>query len=329
MKIIITGGHITPALALIPLLKKKHQVLFVIRKNAYEGNTGLSFEYKTSQALGVPYKIINTGRLQRRLSMRTIPSLVKIPIGVFQAVFILSSFRPDVVLSFGGYVAFPVCFVAWLFGIPIVTHEQTIKTGLANKIIAFFAKKVCVSFPQAMSSFPKEKVVHTGNPLRKEILTPAKSPVWFSAKEDFPVIYITGGSGGSHTINMFVDEIRENLLMKYIVIHQAGLSYDFEEAEKQKKQLPLNLQKRYFARDHITGSELAWIYRNAAFLVGRSGANTVYEILALRVPSLLLPFNEEQMENAKLVEEEGLATIRIDDELTGKTFLTAIEDMIV
>lgn len=336
MRLIVTGGHITPALALLPTLRKKHEILFIIRKTAYEGDSRLSFEAKTVQALDVPYNIINTGRLQRHFSWHTIPSLLRLPLGFVQSLSILRAFRPNVVLSFGGYVALPVCFAAFILGIPIVTHEQTASNeGLANRIIALFAKKICVSFRNSASFFPRKKVIYTGNPIRQELLkSPKMPPSWIREiikKDKAPVIYITGGSGGSHTINTNVLIILEDLLKKYIVIHQTGtiaLFNDYEEVLKEERELPLYLQKRYLRRNHVTGEELAWIYPNISLLVGRSGANTVYEILALTVPSLLLPLNEEQMANAKLAQEFGLAKIIRDEKLTAHTLFSTIESMV-
>lgn len=337
MKVVITGGHITPALGLLPLLKKKHELLFLIRKNTYEGDRGESFEYKTIQTLGLPYRIIHAGRLNRRFTPYTLISLLKIPLGFLQAFHILIQARPTVVLSFGGYIALPVCLAAALLGIPIVTHEQTVKAGLANRIIAFFAKKVCISLKESATLFPKEKIVFTGNPLRKELLTAPKEPPSFlrevsnppAGGEKLPILYITGGGGGAHTLNQHVLTILPALLQKHIVVHQVGASQmfsDYDDACRKKDTLPPDLQKRYIPKTHLTSEELAWLYRHIAFLIGRSGANTVYEILTFGLPSLLIPLNDEQTANAKLVEEAGIGETLFDDTLTAEELLAAVQN---
>lgn len=335
MKLAITGGHLTPALALLPHLKK-HSLLFIIRKHTYEGDSGPSFEYETIKTLGIPFTILTAARLQRKFTVYTIPSILKFPIAFFQSLRILIQFRPDVVFSFGGYVALPVCLAAFLLRIPIVTHEQTASNaGLANRIIGMFAQKVCVAFKEALEYFPKDKVVLTGNPVREELFSPpTNSPFLTLAKK--PLIYITGGSGGSHDINMFISSILERLLVDYTVIHQVGsveIFHDWEVLLEKKKNLPKLLAQRYIPRKHFSAHELAWIYRNAHLLVGRSGANTVYEILTFGIPSLLIPLvvgaNKEQEGNARLVEKVGLGKVLPQEDLSTEQLLKAISEMVV
>lgn len=321
MKLVITGGHFTPAAALLPLLQKEFSVLFVLRKYAYEGDSALSFEYKTIEKSGIPFRIISAGRLQRKLTIYTIPALLKFPVGFIQSLFILAKYRPNIVLSFGGYVALPVCLAAFILKIPVVTHEQTIRSGLANKIIAIFAKKICVTFKESLAYFPKNKTVLTGNPIRKELFHPAGKPP-FPIKSNLPIIYITGGSGGSHFINELIASILPDLLQKYTVIHQIG------ESEK----MPVNLSERYIFKKRFEVEQLAWIYHNIALLLGRSGANTVYEVLTFSIPSLFIPLGwaggSEQEENAMLVEKIGLGKVLPQETTTDKTLLSAIDNLV-
>lgn len=331
MKIVITGGHITPALALLPILLKKHDILFVVRKHTYEGDEGTSFEYDVLKKQNAPFTTITAGRLQRRFTRYTIPSFLKFPAGFVESLRILREFRPDLILSFGGYVALPVCLAGATLKIPIVIHEQTVKMGLANKLIATIARKICVSFRESLTYVPQSKSVLTGNPIRNELFhPPAKSP--FSLKEgSFPIIYVTGGSGGSHVINSLVGEILEPLLEKYIVIHQTGDSKqynDFERLGKKHETLSPSLQSRYIVRRFINEKELAWIYSHASLLIGRSGANTVYEVLAFGLPSLLIPLpwagGSEQEANADLVKKVGLGIVLTQEGLTGNKLFSEI-----
>ena len=335
MKIVLTGGHITPAIAMLPLLSS-HALLFVVRKHTYEGDTGGSYEYKTVQELGLPFKTIATGRLQRHFTIYTIPSLLRFPVGFLQSLFILASFKPNVIVSFGGYVALPVCLAGFLLKIPIVIHEQTVGAGLANKLTGFLAKKICVTFPQSGAFFPKQKVVHTGNPLRKELFDPPSTPPFGIPRHHrFPLIYVTGGSGGSHDINILIEELLEVLLREAIVVHQTGsieLFGDYSRLTKKAETLPKELRDCYIPKKHIAPSELAWLYGNASLLVGRSGANTVNEILTFRIPSLLIPLSVaaggEQEANAKLVENAGIGKVISQEGLTGAMLLGHIESMI-
>lgn len=335
MKILITGGHVTPALALLPRLQKKHKLFFVVRKYAFEKDVEPSFEYREITRLHIPYKTITAGRLPRSLTLDIIPSILKFPIGFAQSLGIIAAYKPDVVLSFGGYVGLPVCLAAFLFRIPIVTHEQTITLGLANKIIAFFAKKICLTFSETLGFVPKQKAVVTGNPIRKELFNPPRISPFPIKKLDFPIIYITGGSSGSHSINMLIYEILEKLLTKYIVIHQTGSSSynDFELLGKKVQTFSPYLQTRYIRRQQVRADELAWIYANAKLLVGRSGANTVNEILAFGIVSILIPLPwaaaAEQEANARIVEKVGLGKILLQENLTANVLASEIENAIV
>lgn len=323
MKLVITGGHFTPAWAMVPILQKEFSLLFVIRKHAYEGDSSFSFEYQTVQKLGLPFRVISAGRLQRRWTFYTLPALLKFPLGFLQSFLILIGYRPDIVLSFGGYVALPVALAAFILRIPVITHEQTIRAGLANKIIAYFAKKICVTFKESLWQFPKEKTVLTGNPIRKELFFSGQKPP-FPIKLGLPIIYINGGSGGSAYINEAISSILPRLLQKYIVIHQTGGSF--------APKLPAKLKERYIFKNWFEVQELAWIYRHISLLLGRSGANTVYEVLTFGIPAIFIPLSwagaSEQEQNAELAEKTGLAKVLPQKTLTNKVLLSAIDEMI-
>lgn len=332
MKIAITGGHFTPALSVIEHLSIDDEVLVIGRKTAYEGETSESFEYQMCKKLSIPFEVIDTGRLQRKLTNFTFLSLLKVPKSLIRSISILKKHKPDIVLSFGGYVALPIALSAFLLGIPVVTHEQTQSAGLANKIIARIAVIIFLSFEQSSRFFPKEKIILTGNPVRKEIFNVKKS---INVPKDHKIIYVTGGSGGSHFINMTIKEIIYDLLSKYVVIHQTGDSsvfLDYEELLLLKKTLPGKLFKRYVLRKYVLQDEIGWVLNNASLVISRSGINTVSELMALNIPSFLIPlphgqFNE-QLENAKLVKKVGLSDYVSQKEVTSKLLLGKIEYMI-
>lgn len=332
MKILITGGHFSPALAVIKVLPKDTEVLVVGRKHSFEGDTAPSYEYMVCEKLGIPFKSLTTGRLQRKLTKSTLLSIAKLPIGFAQAVKIMSDFKPDVVFTCGGYLALPVAYAARGQGVPIVVHEQTQGAGLTNKIIGKFAHTICTSFITSEKYFPKEKTILTGNPMRKELFE-EKTPVL--ALKGKKMIYITGGSAGSHYINKYVKEILPQLLEDYVVIHQTGRSAeykDFETMEDFSTTLPDNLRSRYIVRDFIFPDEIGWVLHNASLIIGRSGINTVYELLAFGKVCLLIPLphgqKNEQKENAQLVRDTGIGDfIEQNDSLTSEKLLEKINSM--
>ena len=197
-------------------------------------------------------------------------------------------------MSFGGYLALPVVIIAWFLGIPILTHEQTLVSGLANKIISKFAKKTLF-----------------GNPIRKEILD--LKPVKTSG------IFVTGGNQGSHVINLAVKKI----LNKYQVIHQTGDSKnnDYEDLVK------INKNTYKFLNAH----DMAKALNEATLVISRAGANITTELAFLGKPAILIPIpwssGNEQYLNAKKLVDAGTAEILEQKDLTGENLLKLISQM--
>src|SRR3989344_4276520 len=129
MKLVIIGGHLSPALSVIESISKGTEILFIGRKHSFEGDKAVSLEYKTIHSLGIKFRTIVSGRLQRKITRHTINSLFKFPIGIIQSLFILLKFKPDVVIGFGGYLSLPVAIVSFLLRIPVVIREQTLEAG--------------------------------------------------------------------------------------------------------------------------------------------------------------------------------------------------------
>jgi UDP-N-acetylglucosamine--N-acetylmuramyl-(pentapeptide) pyrophosphoryl-undecaprenol N-acetylglucosamine transferase len=335
MKIVVTaggGGHFSPALSVMKQLKKDDSVLFVGRKYAFEGDKTISFEYRTVQELGIPFKTITTGRLMRTLSPATLLSLGKIPYGFLQSLSILRRFRPDVVFSTGGYIALPVTVAAFFLHIPVIIHEQTMRAGLANKIAGKFAHTICLSWESSRAYFPKNRVVITGNPLREEFLSEKKAQKYFA--EELPMLFITGGSLGSHAVNVLIEDILPELLEKYTVIHQTGDAQehkDYERLEKQKDALPEKLKQRYLLKKFIAPDDVAGILRQAALVIARAGMNTIIELMYFHKPALLIPLpygqKNEQAENAALLKHLGLALVKNQKDLSAETLYTEIDHM--
>jgi UDP-N-acetylglucosamine--N-acetylmuramyl-(pentapeptide) pyrophosphoryl-undecaprenol N-acetylglucosamine transferase len=308
MKLLITGGHLAPALALIEeikRIKKDVDIIFVGRKYPTDKERTLSLEYKEISKKNLEFVSIEAGRLNRIISVSSLISFIRIPLGFIQAFFIINKYRPNKIMSFGGYLAFPVVFWGYIFRVPIFTHEQTIKPGLANRLISLFSKKIFVSFDEVKNNFPVNKTYVSGNPVKPSIFKTIEKP--FEIKKDRRVIYITGGSLGSHSINLHIKKILEPLLQKFIVIHQVGDTkeyHDYEDLLIIKNQLPKNLQHRYFLAKHFFDNQIGFIYNLADLVIGRAGANTFFELLALNKPALFIPLpwssGREQQHHAEI-----------------------------
>lgn len=340
MKIVVTaggGGHFAAALAVMQAMPKDWEVLMIGRKYAFEADKTISLEYQTAQALGIVFTSLPSSRLQRKWTKQTIPSLLKFPAGFFQAYRILQSHKPSLVLSFGGYSSLPVVLAASLLGIPIVLHEQTLQAGLANKISAYFARAVCLSWEASKRYFPANKTVVTGNPLNVAIMDKKSSLIQSVGTEEasLPLLYITGGSLGSHAINLLIEGCIEKLLEKYVVIHQTGdaLQYkDFDRLTEKRSRMSLSLQKRYILTKFVDPHELGSILGKATLVVARSGINTVSEMLYFGKMVLFIPLpiaaGNEQWENALFLKKQGLGEVFAQDTMTPEKLYEHIVSMV-
>lgn len=334
MKLIITGGHVTPALAVIGEIKKQPgtwEIYFIGRKFSYEGENTLSWEYDLITGHSIPFYNLDAGKLHRRVSIHALVSFMKIPLGFVRAFIYVRKLKPDAVLSFGGYLALPVSFAAWFLNIPVVTHEQTVKPGLSNKIIALFARKICLSFPPEKPGYYPQKTVITGNPLRPSVFEFQRPPD-FNIADHEKVIYLTGGNLGSHALNAVVKNILPDILGKYILIHQCGQSQtfrDYEDLQIIKSALPDNLRVRYYLNKYINDSEIGYVLNRSDLIISRSGANTVSEIAALGKPAIFIPLpwsgGGEQEDNARYLEKQGGALLILQKGLTSRILLSGIE----
>lgn len=343
MKIVFTGGHHNAALAVISALKQKCQIsnlpagkagakcqiFWMGHKYSMWRDKSVSAEYTEVTSLDIPFYNLKAGKFY---GVYNPIILLRIPLGFIQAVYYLIKIKPDLIVSFGGYLAVPVVLAGFLLKIPSITHEQTVVSGLANKLVAKFSKKVMVSWEYSKKYFPMDKVILTGLPLRKEIF---KKYGRIRFKNNLPTIYITGGKQGSHIINRVVGESLKELLLISNVIHQSGSSTLYDDYEKLlglKTKLSSNQAKNYVLKKYITSKEIGSVFQSCDLVVGRSGAHTSYELSALGKPALLIPIpktsHNEQYENAKLVRSMGNAEILLQKDLTKRTFLKTVKSMV-
>jgi UDP-N-acetylglucosamine--N-acetylmuramyl-(pentapeptide) pyrophosphoryl-undecaprenol N-acetylglucosamine transferase len=270
VRVLFTGGHAaTTAAAVIEeinLSKRGWRLYWIGVRNAIEGKKMATLESEMLPGLGVRFLPLITGRIQRRFTLWTIPSLFKIPLGFIQSFYYLVKIKPKVVLSFGGFVSFPVVFSAWLLRIPVVIHEQTAAVGRANKLSAHFASKIALAREGSIKYFPFRKCIITGNPVRKDI-----TKVKFKSKmETPPTIFVTCGSRGSQVVNGSVGGILRTLLGRYKVIHQTG-TIDIRKFSDIKQKLPQALRKNYEVIARIDSLNMPKVYQRSDIVV--SGDN--------------------------------------------------------
>lgn len=329
--IVLTGGHgATTALPVVEELKRRSKkkliwdIYWIGTSKAFEGKKIPSIESKILPKSGVKFKNIITGRVQRKFTFWTIPSLLKTPIGLLQAFFMLLTIKPKVILSFGGFASFPVVVSGWILRIPIVIHEQTSQAGRANRLSSIFADQILVARESSLKYFPSNKTIVCGNPIIKEIedILPKKSLA------AVPTIYITGGSRGSVSLNSVIFDVVDQLLKDHKVIHQTG-HIDYEKFMRLKKSLSKQRASRYQVAAEIDPFRIHQLFKKADLVISRAGANTVAEIIAAKRPAILIPlpisYLNEQLGNAQYAQQFGVAQVLDQRTLTGKKLLDRIE----
>lgn len=334
---LISGGHLTPALAVIDEIRAKNpknKIVFIGREFAQESEKLKTREQEEIVGRKIPFYAINAAKFHRTYFFRNFQEIIKFIPSFFQIYKIIRLEKPQVFLSFGGYLAFPIAIVCKLMRIPVVTHEQTRTVGLANQVIGQFADKILVSFEDSMRFFPKEKTIHTGNPIRPAVMKYTRlKPTWLTIPVTMPILYITGGSQGSHVINRTVSYSLEPLLKKFMIIHQCGGASNHhykDELTEVSQKLPKELQQRYFIREWVSDEEVAWIFQHAEIVVSRSGANTVQEIVYSKVPAIFIPLpfahNDEQTKNAQWLVDFGSAYIISQKDFIPETFIQTVKE---
>lgn len=310
--IIITGTHLTPAIELIRQLKIDTKVnwsiFYIGRKFNSSVSQKNSIESTIIPKLGIKYFSIPCGKFDRKYFPNTIQGIPKIIQGFFESKKIIKKIKPDIIISFGGYVSVPIIINAWIKRIPSITHEQTPTNSLTTKINSFFVNKIALSFNNLnqISHLPKNKTIITGNLLRHELFTQNKKPNFI--KTNLPIIYITAGNQGSHFINLIIKKLAPQL-NNFFIIHQTGQE-DFSKFKILNSKL-----SNYYSTAYIDTQHIGWILKNSHIIISRSGANTSQEIVAFSQKSILIPLPKSQQN------EQFLNANWVKDQLPQKTII--------
>ncbi len=346
MKILIPGGHLTPALGLIDWIQKHHpqdEIIFVgriysqesLRQKAIE-----AFEVKKRDILFIP---LQAAKLDSGFNLSWFLKPVQFIKSLIKAIKIVRQHKPDVIITFGGYVAVPLALVGKLLKVPIVAHEGTRVVGLANKLIFFLADKAAYAFADAdnydfKKLSQKKEVKQTGIPLRSAIKheqNPAK-PSWLQDySSNQRLLLVMGGNQGSKVINDLIQDNLQQLTADFVVVHQCGRPnklYNYQQdLSTAAEQLQIS-QSRYYVKPWIEEQDLVWLYQKASLAISRAGANTIQELVYQVVPAILIPlprahFNE-QYKNAHYLTSRKAALLLPQEELAQAKLNSAIQDIL-
>jgi UDP-N-acetylglucosamine--N-acetylmuramyl-(pentapeptide) pyrophosphoryl-undecaprenol N-acetylglucosamine transferase len=307
-----TGGHIYPAVAIANQLKAlnpKTEILFVGAKGRME----------MTRVPESGYKIVGLwiSGIQRRLTLDNLSFPLKVVSSVRASHKIIKEFKPDAVVGVGGYASGPLLYAATSRKIPALIQEQNSYAGITNKLLAKRVDKVCVAYPHMEAFFPKEKIVLTGNPVRKDIIGSQQKKDqaidFFNLSSQKKTILVIGGSLGARTINQSIAAgLDEILNAGFQLIWQTGKAF-YQDAK--------SIEEKYLNRgintfDFIKQMDLA--YAAADVVISRAGALSISELSLVGKPSILVPSpnvaEDHQTKNAMaLVRNQAAILVKDSD----------------
>ncbi|MBE9466947.1 MAG: undecaprenyldiphospho-muramoylpentapeptide beta-N-acetylglucosaminyltransferase [Bacteroidetes bacterium] len=309
-----TGGHIFPAISIANALRridKNVDILFVGAKSKMEMQRVPDAGYKI---VGLPIS-----GFQRRITFKNITFFFKLLISILKSRKIINSFKPDVAVGVGGYASGPLLYVASKKGIPALIQEQNSYAGVTNKLLAKKVDKICVAYQNMDKFFPKEKILFTGNPIRKDLLEidnkKEEAFKYFNLNNKSRVVLVIGGSLGALTINQSVLKDLDKIFRSGVqIVWQTGKSF-FEKAKFELLRYN-NKDKNIKLYDFI--SRMDYAYAVADVIISRAGAGTISELCLVKKPVILIPSpnvaEDHQTKNAIALVNKNAALLIKDNQ---------------
>lgn len=291
-----SAGHVVPNLAIMNEIRYSHRV-------SYMGTGGI--ERGLVRDAGYPFFEVDCPKLVRSFTPRNLLIPFRLRKAEKEAKRILEEQKPDLVFSKGGFASYPAIWAAHKLKIPVLTHESDLSPGLCTKLAAKKCALVLTSFPETAKLFPNG--CHTGSPIRREALCGERTRARrkYSFTDDKPVLLVLGGGSGSRAINEAVRENLARLLERFQILHLCGKGNRIQGEE--------GYVQREFEQD------MGSAYACCDLVLSRAGSNTVFEILSLKKPALLVPLQRgsrgDQLENAFYFERRGLCRVLREGEL--------------
>ena len=323
-----TGGHIFPAVSIANEIRRRYpeaKILFVGAENR--------MEMEKVPAAGYEIKGLPVCGFDRKNLLKNVRVLVKLYQSMRMAKKILRDFAPDIAIGVGGYASGPMLKEAQKRGIPTLIQEQNSYAGVTNKLLAKGAAAICVAYEGMERFFPAEKIVMTGNPVRRNLLLcttdPADARRAFNLDPDRRTILVVGGSLGARTVNESIIAALPDIAAAndVQVIWQTGKYYD----ESTRKALEASPAKNVVRMPFISNMDVA--YRAADLVVSRAGASSISELQLLGKPSILVPSpnvaEDHQTKNALALANRNAAIMVRDVESVeklGRTMLATVHD---
>ncbi|MDM8546663.1 undecaprenyldiphospho-muramoylpentapeptide beta-N-acetylglucosaminyltransferase [Candidatus Venteria ishoeyi] len=303
-----TGGHVFPALACATALKGKG-----IPVHWLGTRKGLESRVVPNAGLDISYISISGLRGKSRWTQIFAP--FRLLYAIYQAGWVMAKVQPGAVLGMGGFASGPGGIAAWMLGIPLLIHEQNAIPGLTNRILARFAKRVMEAFPGTFAK--KYQALHTGNPLRFDILSinpPSPRPLHSPLR-----LLVLGGSLGAQALNMTLPQAVQKMKNPVQLWHQTGRQGSVMRREQHDDRVEPFIEN------------MAAAYRWADIIVCRAGAMTVSEVAQAGLPAIFIPFpfavDDHQTANAKFLVDEGAALLIQQTDLNADKLANLLDEL--
>lgn len=324
-----TAGHINPAIAIakqMMIQEPSAEILFIGTKRGLE---------KTLVPIaGFKISYIDVEGFKRKITFQNIKVALKVLKSINEADKIIKAFKPDVVIGTGGYVSGPVMMAAVKNKIPTIIHEQNVIPGITVKLLKRSVNIVAISFTQSIKYLKgAKKVIHTGNPIRSELLNITyKQARKNLGLDERPFIAAIGGSLGAQALNTAFAKFILNNKNKYQILLSTGKT-DYQRVMSYFEQHNLNLKEYPNIKVESFVYNMADVYGAADLLVTRAGAITISELAALGKPSILIPSpnvaHDHQKYNAKAMESDGASIMILEEELKNDYLSQVINSLIL
>lgn len=316
-----TGGHLFPGVAIAEELRARApeaEVTFV--------GTSRGIEARVLPELGWPLELISVSGLKTVGLFGALRGLLRLPRALWQARRLLRRLRPQAVVGVGGYASGPVVLMARLAGIPTAICEQNSIPGLTNKILGKLVRKVFLSFEESRRFFSADKVVPSGNPVRRQ-LAAALLAAQPAAEARPPCVLVCGGSLGAVAVNQLAAEALSALAKEcpLRIVHQTGAT-GYDDTVARYRTADVAAECSAFIKD------MASVYRQADLIIARAGATTVAELAIAGKPAIFIPYpfaaDNHQELNAKEMAEAGAALMFRQAELTADKLRQAVAPLL-
>lgn len=311
-----TGGSVSPLLGVVDFFrstdKRQEYDFFWI-------GTANGPEKSMVEREGIKFIPIMSGKLRRYFSWRNFIDPFKVFVGFSQSFFVLSKIKPDIILSAGGFVGVPVVWAGRILKIPVIIHQQDVRPGLANKLMAPCARVITVAFEKSVNDYGS-KAIWIGNPVRRQMTrnNSVSERAWQKDKNEAPLVLVVGGSTGAEKLNLLIKDSVAEIAEFARIIHITG----------QGKDLGIK-HDNYQAFEFLNVEKMSQALKAADIVISRSGLNLLTELAYLAKPAIVIPIsNSHQEENAKILADNKAALVLSERNLKPMEFAQEIKNLI-